>query len=225
MQVVDDLGHPFESTEEPSIQRMAAESYAARVGVSFEDALAAMDFQDAAHRVLETVQDALGEQAAGVWFSNSSENGCRLVFGVADAGDPPSGDRVDHARQIVRNARMLGRCDFVAMNVSERAAEEAALRAREVLTGMEPYAGAAPMLDTAAPMWRVQITIPENPTPPQLRSARAAARAAGLPATIDHPVQARPLCGGARRGFSPNSRRVESEAGCWQALGGFGRVW
>jgi hypothetical protein len=190
---VDDLGHPFESTEAPSVQRMAAESYAADVGVSLEEAVAALNFQDAAGRVLELVEAALGELAAGCWFSNSAMRGCRLVFGVADAGDPPSVDRVSAAREILRGERMLGRCDFVAMNVSERVAEAAAERAQGVLAGMQPYGFAAPMLDTDEPVWRVRITIPEDPTPAQLQLARAAARAAGLPFVIDHPLRGRAL--------------------------------
>lgn len=135
------------------------------------------------------IDEALADQAAGCWFANTAEHGCRLVVGVAAAGDPPSGKLVARAQEIVGEARMLGRCDFVAMNASERAAGEAAARARRVLVGQDPDIRTTPMLDTEEPAWRIRITIPQQATPAQRQLAEAAARAAGLPATIAHPMR------------------------------------
>jgi hypothetical protein len=65
------------SPEDPYVQRIAAESIVSYTGMSIDQAVKALEFQDAAAGVMDELDQALGDVSGGMWF-DWSDRGVRL---------------------------------------------------------------------------------------------------------------------------------------------------
>ncbi|MBL8179582.1 MAG: hypothetical protein JNK48_33190, partial [Bryobacterales bacterium] len=67
--------------EDPGVQQMAANAYAAKYGVSVSVATARLQLQDRASGIEDRLESMLGQQYAGVWFDAAKQG--RLQVGIA----------------------------------------------------------------------------------------------------------------------------------------------
>src|SRR5262249_22267371 len=68
--------------EDPLVQRSAAEYYARRYSLDFDQAKQRVAFQDQAAGIEEDLAKLLGDQYAGIWYDN--EDGGKLKVGVTE---------------------------------------------------------------------------------------------------------------------------------------------
>jgi len=160
-------------SEDDAVHRMAATSLAAETGMSFEHALDAISFQDAAGEVLDQIDEALGEASGDQWFDWSDGRG-RLKIGVTTRADPSAQQRVE---RILKSANLRERADLVPVvwSINElQAAQERAWEQLERLTGVPVGSGLDPSANA------VELNVPQDLTVEQLRVVEAAVRAAAV---------------------------------------------
>lgn len=91
----------------------AARQVSAWMGISLAEAIAVLDFQEAALGLFDELRVALGDTCAGFWFDLAAPADPRLKIGVVSSGDPPAGARVLAARLILSKRGLVDRADFV----------------------------------------------------------------------------------------------------------------
>lgn len=117
------------------VERMAAEALAANTGMSTEAALNGIAFQNAATRVMDDLDQALGDASADVWFDWSDGHG-RLKIGITTRVETAT---IDAVRTIVETAGLIDRTDFVKVVWNTQELEAAQERAWKVLEPAFPH--------------------------------------------------------------------------------------
>jgi hypothetical protein len=154
-----------------SVQRFAAESVASREGISIEQALEGIEVQGKAKRLIEGVEETLGDASGGVWF-DWTDGRCRLTVGVTTRAERA---KVENARRIVEEAGLQDRVTFVNVVWSTRQLEEAQERAEKLLETLEgvPWSSGRDPSSNA-----IRIDVPDDLTAEQLTVVEAAIGAA-----------------------------------------------
>jgi hypothetical protein len=159
--------------EPDEIQRIAAKSLAADTGMTIEQALEALAFQDAAMEVVDDVERALGEASGDLWFDWCATGG-RLKVAVTMRAEA---SQIDAARAILESVGRADRSDFVSVIWSTSELEHAQARADRVLDRLGPLpwsTGRDPAANSIA------IDVPDELTIEQLKVLEAAISAAAV---------------------------------------------
>jgi hypothetical protein len=164
------------------VQQLAARSMAADTGMTFEQALEALAFHDAASEVLDDLESAVGESSGDMWFDWSDHQG-RLKLAVAGTADPPSGPNVDEAKRILLERGLLDRVDFVRIGWSMSELIAGQKRADKTLRPLWHATNVSGWIDPSTNS--VVIETANDLGREHLEIVEAAVRAAGVTVRVD----------------------------------------
>lgn len=173
------------SREDEGLQRIAAEELSGRTGMSFEDAWATLEFQDAAMEVLSDVERALGQSSGEVWFG---DDGRRITVGVAGTTTPPSGPQVEAAKRILSARGLLDRADFVTVRWTFAELNAGQERAWELLEPLAHVTNVSPWIEPSTNSVVIETT--DDLSAEQLATVEEAVRAAGVSVRVERSLPA-----------------------------------
>lgn len=158
--------------EDPSVERMAAESIVRGEGLTIEQALDALAIRRAAHELIDRVEKVLGNASGDEWLEYS-DGRCRLKVGVTTR--VPAG-RLEALNGVLSRSAIANDVDVVKVVWSTYELEAAQERADEVL---DPLWGSIPLSTGRDPSANcVVIDVSDELTAEQLQVVESAVRAA-----------------------------------------------
>jgi hypothetical protein len=99
------------AAEEPELQAIAARSLVQDLGLSKEEAMHRLEYQDAVAPTLRDLPEVLGKQYGGAWFDFADDG--RLKIAVVDRDSATSREAIARVRQSLKSAGPLAAADFV----------------------------------------------------------------------------------------------------------------
>lgn len=116
--------------EDPMLQDMAVEYYAAKYRVSVEEARARVGLQDRAAGIEDRIEAVLGDEFAGIWYDHTDRG--RLKIGISRAADTLSAEVLG----AVRDHGVAENADLVAVRFALAELERIQESVRESLMDM-----------------------------------------------------------------------------------------
>jgi hypothetical protein len=153
--------------------------------MSFADAWATLELQDAAMEVLDEVERVLGQSSGEIWFG---DDGRRIKVGVAGTTTPPSGPHVEAAKRILSARGLLDHADFVSVRWTSAELKIGQQRAWELLGPLAHVTNVSTSIEPSTNS--VVINTTDDMNAEQLATVDEAVRAAGVLVRVERSLPA-----------------------------------